>query len=205
MIFTQRQLELLHNGNGQIVLPYRARLTPLAQDWVRQRKISLGYADVQTTLTPKLGSSSPLPSESPVDAPRFLWWCDGPCGPAKAAIVTLAREANLGEMQSGSITEVVKELAGAVKNNVTGGVLVVKSGAVAMVLANRSPALRAVLGTCLDSVEQGIGQMAANVLVLEHPYVTLMQAKNVITRFIRAKRVLSDEMKRQMQEVATCA
>ena len=38
MIFTQRQIELLHNGNGHIVLPYRARLTPLAQDWVRQRR-----------------------------------------------------------------------------------------------------------------------------------------------------------------------
>src|SRR5436190_14089030 len=118
MIFTQRQLELLHDGNGQIVLPYRARLTPLAQDWIRLRKISLGYADVQTTLTPKLGSSSPLPSESPAEAPRFLWWCDGPCGPAKAAIVTLSREANLSEMQSTSLIDAIKEIAGAVKANI---------------------------------------------------------------------------------------
>src|SRR4051794_26167671 len=48
MFLTARQLEDLHraNGsNGHLVLPYRARLTPLAADWVRSRKIALGYSD----------------------------------------------------------------------------------------------------------------------------------------------------------------
>jgi hypothetical protein len=54
-------------------------------------------------------------------------------------------------------------------------------------------------------VEQGITQMAANVLVLEHPYQTLMQARNLIGRFVRAKRVLSDEIKEQLHEVSACA
>src|SRR3954471_6731251 len=48
MFLTARQLEDLHraNGsNGHLVLPYRARLTPLAVDWVRARKIALGYSD----------------------------------------------------------------------------------------------------------------------------------------------------------------
>ena len=50
MIVTARQLEDLHrlNGaNGQITLPYRARLTPLALDWVRAKKVALGYSDVE--------------------------------------------------------------------------------------------------------------------------------------------------------------
>src|SRR5688572_29115137 len=99
MILTQRQLEQLHNGNGQIVLPYRARLSPLAQDWVRSKKISIGYADVTVNAAPKPGASSPLPAESPAQAARYVWWCDGPCGPAKAAITALSREASLGAMQ----------------------------------------------------------------------------------------------------------
>ena len=48
MIVTARQLEDLHRqngGNGQVVLPYRARLTPLAQDWVRAKRVALGYSD----------------------------------------------------------------------------------------------------------------------------------------------------------------
>src|SRR6266545_340141 len=177
MIFTQRQLETLHNGNGQITLPYRARLSPLAQDWIRKKKIAIGYADVTANVTPRLGDASPLPSESPKEAANFVWWCDGPCGPAKAAITNLSREANLTEMQTPAdpkqLPSTIKRLAADVKTGkIEGGILLVKSGAVAMVLANRCPSLRAVLATCLDSLEQGIQQLAANVLVLEHPYVT---------------------------------
>jgi ribose 5-phosphate isomerase RpiB len=209
MIFTQRQLEALHNGNGQIVLPYQARLSPLARDWVRAKRIAIGYGDVTAELSPKLGSSSALPAESPKLAGKYLWWCDGPCGSAKGAIVGLSREANLAAMQfpadGKQIAAVVKALAGEIKSGrIEGGVLLVKSGAVAMVLANRCPSLRAVLGTCIDSVEQGIRLIGANVLVIEHPYVTLMQARNLVSRFVRAKRELSDEMKKLIGEVAAC-
>jgi ribose 5-phosphate isomerase RpiB len=121
----------------------------------------------------------------------------------------LSREANLSAIAIPSdakqIAAVVKALAADVKTEkVDGAILVVKSGAVAMVLANRCPSLRAVLGTCLDSVEQGIQNCAANVLVLEHPYVTLMQARNLIARFVRAKRRLPDEVNKLIAEVASC-
>jgi ribose 5-phosphate isomerase RpiB len=209
MILTQRQLEQLHNGNGQIVLPYRARLSPLAQDWVRKKKIDIGYADVTADLSPKLGASSPLPAQSPAQHAKWAWWCDGPCGPAKAAITNLSREANLATMQIPSeqkhLSLAIKTLASDIgSQKLDGGILLVKSGATAMVLANRCPALRAVLGTCLDSVEQGIAQMAANVLVIEHPYVTLMQARNLVSRFIKGKRILSDDIKQLIGQVASC-
>ncbi len=48
MIVTARQLEDLHkhNGaNGHVTLPYRTRLSPLAADWVRAKKVVLGYSD----------------------------------------------------------------------------------------------------------------------------------------------------------------
>jgi len=210
MILTQRQLETLHNGNGQIILPYRARLSPLAQDWIRHKKISVGYADVTANFGAKIGASSPLPSESPKDLGKYVWWCDGPCGAARGAISGLSREANLSELGIAEdpkrISDAIKALAVEVRSGKSiGGIIAVKSGAVAMVLANRCPSLRAVLGTCLDSVEQGIQQVAANVLVIEHPYVTLMQARNLISRFVKAKRVMSDHMKNQIAEVASCA
>ena len=199
----------MHNGNGQIVLPYRARLSPLARDWVKKKNIEIGYADVTADVSPKIGSSSPLPNEAPGQNAKWVWWCDGPCGPAKAAITNLSREANLGTMQIPSdnkhLSLAVKTLANDVKGaKLDGGILLVKSGAVAMVLANRCPSLRAVLGTCLDSVEQGIAQMAANVLIIEHPYVTLMQARNLVSRFVKGKRTLSDEIKNVIAEVASC-
>ena len=48
MIYTARQIEDIwkaNGSNGQVVLPYRARLSPLAIDWVKSKKITLGYAD----------------------------------------------------------------------------------------------------------------------------------------------------------------
>jgi hypothetical protein len=44
-MYTARQLEQMHRETGAIVLPYRARLTPLAADWVRGKKIVVGYGD----------------------------------------------------------------------------------------------------------------------------------------------------------------
>src|SRR5437764_1650531 len=101
--FTARQLEDLHKAtgsNGQLVLPYRARLTPLAADWVKARKVVLGYSDdgaaKPSNGKPAAPAGTPPLAASPTGtagvgsdpAPgAMLWWCDGPCGPAKAAVV----------------------------------------------------------------------------------------------------------------------
>ena len=83
--------------------------------------------------------------------------------------------------------------------------MLVQTGAAAVVYANRCPSLRAILGTCQDAVEQGVAQVAANVLVIEYPYKTLQQMKNMLGRFVKATRELSEEVKRQLQELSTCA
>ena len=139
----------------------------------------------------------------------MFWWCDGPCGPAKAALVALEKESSLKSLdvpQDGSrVATVVKTLASEVKSGrASAGVLMVKTGATALVFATRCPSLRAVLGTCLDAVEQGIQQVAANVLVIEYPHQTLQQMKNMLGRFTRARREPSPELRKQLEELASC-
>ena len=88
MIYTARQLEAMLNDAGGVVLPYRARLTPLAQDWARQKKVSIGYADVEAKKLTHGASAAPAaPPKKP-----FAWYCDGPCGTAKAAITMAGSE-----------------------------------------------------------------------------------------------------------------
>ena len=215
MIFTARQLEQLHrsNGsNGQVILPYRARLTPLAQDWIRQRGIAVGYSDVEVEVSNRPGAAEATEAVEPAtqESRRLLWWCDGPCGPAKAALLTVAREASFNAIEVAvdprRIVEAVKIIAREVKaGRADGGVLLVSSGATAMVYANRCPSLRAVLGTCLEAVDQGTKLVAANVLVIEHPYKTLPQTRALLAKFVKARRVLSEELKRQLSELASCA
>jgi hypothetical protein len=205
MIFTARQLEELHKSNGHIVLPYRARLSPLAQDWIRKTKIQLGYSDAETPLVISRSADSP----TSVPNSNFLYWCDGHCGPAKAALMSQARETQLKEIPLASdpknLSTVVKQIAAEAKTSPTlAAILMVQYGAAAMVMANRCQCLRAVLGTCLESVEQGLAQIAANVLVIEHPYKSLPQVKNMLSRFIRGQRNLPDETNRQLKELTAC-
>jgi ribose 5-phosphate isomerase RpiB len=231
MFFTARQLEALHResgSNGQLVLPYRARLTPAAQDWVRLKKVALGYSEegaaavrgrsqnAGSGTAPTTGlknGNGPSPAKradgAGATADTMLWWCDGPCGVAKAAITQQERESLLRGIDlpsdANQLVPVVKRLASEIKaGSAAAGVLVVKNASAAMVFANRCPSLRAVVGTCLDAVEQAISQMAANVLVIEHPYKTLSQVKSMLARFARAKRELSPDVQRQLAELSSC-
>jgi hypothetical protein len=250
MFFTARQLETLHResgANGQLVLPYRARLTPAAQDWLRSKKVTLGYSDdpfrgsagaPQMQDTPFRGRSQNADSGAGVGSGNgagtganrtgdvlspakrgeyagssaggaLLWWCDGPCGAAKAAITAQERESSLRAVElpadAKQIVPAIKAIAREIKaGSATAAVLLVSNASLATVFANRCPSLRAVVGTCLEALEQGIQQMAANVLVIEHPYKTLPQVKSLLSRFARAKRDLSPDVQRQLAELASC-
>ena len=213
MIFTARQLEDLHKTNGHVVLPYGARLTPLAVDWARAKKIQVGYGPDDLVKSQANGATStagPADGAKPQaagEAPgAFLWWCDGPCGAAKAAVGAQAKESPLSAVDlpgdAKQLVPVIKQIAAAVKNGKSaGGVLLVQSGAAAVVLANRCPSLRAMPGTTLESLEAGISQVAANVLVIEYPGKTFPQIRNLLSRFVRARRELGEDVKRQMQEL----
>ena len=203
MIYTARQLEDLHKtANGPLVLPYGARLTPLAADWIKAKKVSVGYSNVEPP-KPPVKAINGVPTESTTG---LLWWCDGPCGAAKAAIAAQSKETPLAPFEAKDLLTAIKHLAAEVKAaRAHGGVLLVQTAASALLFANRCPSLRAMLGTSLETVEQGIQSVAANVLVIEYAQKTLPQIKNLLGRFARAgKRELSDEVKLQLQELSSC-
>lgn len=215
MIYTQRQLESLLKIYGKIVLPYRARLTPLAQDWVRSKKIAIGYSDDQAkVIAPNgiakgqatAGASAAAVSANPGG---FVWWCDGPCGPSKAAIINLEREVNLKPLDVGqndsSTVDAIKKIAKSIKSNqIAGAILLVKSGVIAGVYANRCPSIRAINGTCIDAVDQGLRLVGANVLIIEHPYKSLSQTKTLATKFVKTTWTLSEDTKRSLGEMSSC-
>jgi hypothetical protein len=224
MIYTARQLEDLHKTNGHVTLPVGARLTPMASDWVRAKSVVVKYGEDAAAkgagLAPpddagfakpsaSAGGFSPNPSSVPAPAGLVLWWCDGPCGAAKAALASQARETNLQPMPVTAdpkfIVAAVKHLANEIKSDrAAAGVLLVQTGAAAVVFANRCPSLRAILGTCRDAVQHGVDQLAANVLVIEHPYQTLPQTRNLLSVFVRMRRVVTDDLKRQLEELSKC-
>jgi hypothetical protein len=212
MIFTARQLEDLHRANGHVVLPYGARLTPLAVDWARAKKIVVGYGPDELVKSQGNGAAKGIAiaeGAKPQAAGAFLWWCDGPCGAAKAAVGALAKESNLSAVETPAdmkqLVPVIRKMARAVKEGrAAGGLLLVQSASAAVVLANRCASLRAIVGTTLESLESGIAQVAANVLIVEYPNKTFPQIRNLLSRFVRARREVDAELKRQLEELASC-
>ncbi|HEV2292293.1 MAG TPA: RpiB/LacA/LacB family sugar-phosphate isomerase [Tepidisphaeraceae bacterium] len=217
MIFTARQLQDLHKTNGHVTVPVGARVTPLAQDWLRAKKVVLRYGTNGAAMQPPAASAvgpalvqqKPLPLMV-APAGTLLWWCDGPCGQAKGAIAAQARESSLEPLDipasSDNLLPAIKQVARQVNSGrASGGILLVQSGAAAIVYANRYPALRAILGTCRQSVEQGVQHVAANVLVIEYPYHSLPQVRNILIPFVRGRREISEDVQRQLAELSSCA
>lgn len=211
MFITARQLEEIYRTQGRVVLPYRARLTPAARDWARLKKVSIGYGDeapAQACVSCCDGQPGAAGVRSDVPAAQslpWLWWCDGPCPAVKAAIAGIGREANLAalDLDRSRIVDVVRTLAREVKaGRAAGGILAVSAAAEALVYANRCPSLRAIAGTTMAAVESGVRDVAANVLVIEHPRATLMQVRNILTRFVRGRRELSEDLKQRLRELA---
>ena len=203
MFYTARQLESLLKDTGTIVLPYRARLTPLAQDWVRKTKASVGYGDVEERPL-REGSKNPA-SKTPKQA-KYLWWCDGPCGSAKAALMNASQEAKLEAMaileDSSRVVSAIRHLSDEVDHgHAAGGILIVRHACAAGVYANRCRNLRAIVGTSLPTVETGIAELAANVLILEADQLSLREMKHLILRFAKAPRELRESVVRELKEM----
>lgn len=214
MIFTARQLQDLQGkslASDQIVLPYGARLTPLALDWARGKRLKIGYGPAELSESKHPSTPvEPAPKVAALGAKTLLWWCDGPCGAAKAALAAQSRESSMAPIdlpsEATQLTSAIKRLATEVKSDrAGGGVLLVKGAAEAIVYANRCLSLRAIVGTCLESVDQGIAAVAANVLILEYPYKSLSQIRNLLSRFARGARTPSEETQRRLQELSSCA
>src|SRR5688572_25584044 len=121
MIFTARQLEELHKSNGHVRLPIGARLTPLASDWMRHRGMRVVYEGQEPRLPPSAMTQAAVERTGPIAGDAILWWCDGPCGPAKAAMAAQARETNLQPLSITSepkyLVAAIKHIAGEVKND----------------------------------------------------------------------------------------
>jgi hypothetical protein len=201
MIVTARQLQDMGRGQegDQIVLPYGSRLTPLALDWAKSKRVKIGYGPAEM-------SQTSVPSGSA----NFLWWCDAQCGAANAALASVGRESSLAPIELPNATvhlvAAIKAIATRIKTQqAAGGIFLIKSAAEAIVYANRCPSIRAIVGTCPESIDQGISSVAANVLILEYPYKNFSQIRNLLYRFTRGTRNLSPETRQRLEELASCA
>lgn len=200
-IVTASQLEAAFKANpdGVAVLAADARLTPLANDLARQ----------QAKRVRRLTTSGSTSNAAAASAPSlpWLWWIDGAC-PVVQEVTTVRRDrlrrcgANA---TPGALGQAIRDLAAAVKaKRVAGGLLFVHSAARAVCLANRCPSLRAVVGTCGESVEEAVQQLGANVLIVEYPHHGLRSASAMVDRIMQSVPQAPPAVERDLADLNRC-
>ncbi|MBC8106449.1 MAG: hypothetical protein H7Z14_07665 [Anaerolineae bacterium] len=189
MIVTARQLEALHRDsgkNGHVTLQAGTTLSPLAREWLRNARVEIEYVEAEV-----LGRTEH--KERPTESSRLsrvMWWCDGPCPVAKAALMMQKSFVHLRPITTSTDAShtaiAVRKFADEITSRrADAGVLLVKSSGAATVHANRLNELRAVVGTSVDSLDAAMKSIKPNVLIVEHAEQSLMHVTNVLTRFFR--------------------
>jgi ribose 5-phosphate isomerase RpiB len=97
---------------------------------------------------------------------------------------------------------VIRDLASAVKSgHVQGGVLFVPNAGKAVCYANRCPSLRAIVGTSERSVEQGIIDLGANVLIIEYTQHGKVSVDAMLECFLRQTPTVNTLIQRALAEL----
>jgi hypothetical protein len=195
-VVTAKQLDQL---TGSVVrLSSSARLTPLAVDIVKERKLT-----VERVASASASSSASAPASG-----GWVWWIDGHCPQAEQTAADLRSSLTaLSHRRSGqAMPEVIRDVARrAATGRLAGAVLFVPSAVKAAVMANRCPTLRAIVGTSVNAAEEGVRQVAANVLLIEYPQHGGASMRAMIQAFLAATRPDLPEVERQLKELGTCA
>lgn len=207
MYVTARQLEQMLRDSGTIVLPAGARLTPGAQDLVRAKKLELSYDAAAGKPQVHLSTpSSPATLAMPTAA-SFVYWCGAKSGTAKAAIAMTSRELNLRELPvagdaNNAIAAVRATIESIKSKSAVGAIFIADHGSILTTLANRSPHLRAIVGTSIGAIDLGLSQLGANVLIIEPGNLPLMMIRNLISKFIRSPRGMNEELAKALGELS---
>jgi hypothetical protein len=179
-----------------------ARLTPLARDYVKAR----GLVIQRSVNAPNDALASAGASNNRNTMP-FLWWIEGQC-----RNVTAVTEANGGALRPSSqpagpeaLTTMIAELDDGVrKGRYRGGILFVRNAARAGCFANRCARLRGVVGTCEQAVQQGLGDVAANVLIIEYPYHDQATMQAMVQHFVTGERGDWAAVNQALEGLRTC-
>jgi hypothetical protein len=195
-IITAKQLEKLA---GKVRLGPGARLTPLAADLVKQRKLVIERVDIK--------ASSAAGAPAAVASDNWLWWMDGHCPIAEAVMQEFKDKfAPLAtRRQNAALVEAVRSISRKVREGqAAGGVIFVHSAAQANCFANRCGNLRAVLGTSDLAVEQGVKLLGANVMIVEYPMHGHRSMRALVERFLQTPRSNQPDVEAQLRELGSC-
>ncbi len=192
------QAALAGSKDSIISLAHDTRLTPMANDLVRQ---------VAGRVVRLAQGAAPAAQTKAQDLP-WVWWIQGACPVVRDVVSQRSgrlRAVAAGQVE-GQLGKAVREIASAIRTRqAAGGLMFVPSGARAVCFANRCAAIRAILGTCGESVEQGIKELGANVLIVEYPHHGYRSVTAMVDRIMQGAPQSLPAVERELSDLSKCS
>jgi len=192
-----------------IALGPGAKLTPAGADYVRENDIK-----IQRLTKASCACGGPCCDEkkkntngAATNHGRLAFWIDGHCEAVNQIAAQLRESMSpiAAPRQTSGLVEACTTLARRIASGQTsGGVLFVRSAALAACFANRCKSIRAVVGTCDGAVEQGVRQLDANVLIIETAQHGADAMRRLIETFTATPRGNNAAVLNQLRELDTC-
>ncbi|WP_432800245.1 hypothetical protein [Poriferisphaera sp. WC338] len=192
---TARQLDdLYRDGKRDMLVAYEAQLTPLAQDFIKEKQITIKRA---SSLNSKQAAKLNVQG-------RWGWWIDGFCPVVQELGGKLQQRI---EMISASQTglqmiEIVQKLERMLcEKDVCGGLIFVPDASRAALYMNKSPHIRAVIGRCAQSLSEAQKQLGPNVVIIEYPYTKGNVIKDLVSQMMRSIPQPQPLVERELQQL----
>ncbi len=173
-IVTARKLE----GLSAVAIDSGSIITPAAKDYIKEKKIQ-----VQTAL-----SKGVVPHQLSCKIYHF-WSVCSDCADIGNRICKELTIVNIPNQQRpGEIDSVLGAINSAIENKSTkGGIIVVDTSPVALFATRSFAALRPIVGNYPKTIEDGVSQIDANLLILEKQYLGKSSIHDLAKLFILLK------------------
>lgn len=170
--------QLPKNSESIVTLAPHARITPLARDVIRERKLRVVSTTVQPTAQQQSQSQSP-----------FGYWLGDRCVTVDRAIGDLKLVHSTIDPDPKSQVKAIRDARRRIESGEwTGCVLFVRTAAMATCLCGRVPSLRPVVATTERAISVACEGLAANVLIIEHTQWGHQALRQMVQTFLQAKR-----------------
>ncbi len=171
-IITARKLE----GYTSIKIPKNSIITPAAKDVIKEKKILVNFVDSLINPNRAKGCTKS----------NWLYWSS--CSLLKCLEIQSSPDISIATSSINNsedlVVSAIKNLNQAISSGkVKGGILTVKTSAKAAYLASRYDNMRVVVGSFPKTIEEGVQQLSANVLILEYAYLGKIAMAEMIKLF----------------------
>ncbi len=181
-IVTARKLE----GLSAVAIDPNSIITPAAKDYIKEKKIQ-----VQAILASEVVANQP-------SCNTYHFW--SVCSNFTDTCNTICNELNIINISNKRRPDEIEFILGvihtAIENNSTkGGIIVVDTSPIALFASRKFSALRPIVGNYPKTIEDGVSQIGANLLILEKQYLGKRAMQDLAKLFVAMKKAGSPDGK----------